>query len=64
MPCNVTPFTGVWIEIVIIGFFIGYVVIVTPFTGVWIEIIALNKSLSPGQLSLPLRECGLKFYAT
>ena len=35
--------------------------IVTPLAGVWIEILRLFDAISPPILSLPLRECGLKF---
>ena len=34
---NVTPYAGVWIEIVIMPFF-NSTIIVTPYAGVWIEI--------------------------
>ena len=37
---NVTPFTGVWIEIAA-GLYISNKPTVTPFTGVWIEILFL-----------------------
>ena len=37
------------------------VALVTPLAGVWIEIFFLF-SHSPTNQSLPLRECGLKFY--
>ena len=43
--CNiaVTPFVGVWIEIIItLELFLS--LIVTPFVGVWIEIIFLSPS--------------------
>ena len=56
---SVTPFAGVWIEIDI------YLLPsdsppVTPFAGVWIEM--LNALLiSRVDLSLPSRECGLKY---
>ena len=57
---EVTPFAGVWIEIVAKGA-VSTVFDVTPFAGVWIEIMLL-----PGDgnavVSLPSRECGLKFY--
>ena len=36
----VTPFVGVWIEIVI-TFFVSLVSPVTPFVGVWIEMMRL-----------------------
>ena len=34
---------------------------VTPLAGVWIEITVLNLQVHMCPLSLPLRECGLKF---
>ena len=34
----VTPFAGVWIEIIALGGILGNAV-VTPFAGVWIEIV-------------------------
>ena len=40
---NVTPFTGVWIEIGLMGIVL-VAVMVTPFTGVWIEIVWLDMS--------------------
>ncbi len=56
----VTPFTGVWIEILPIVVF-PYRKEVTPFTGVWIEIsriLVLEKVLLK---SHPSRVCGLKY---
>ena len=39
----VTPFTGVWIEIIMLG--VGSnPVEVTPFTGVWIEIPGCSRT--------------------
>ena len=38
---NVTPFTGVWIEIVVM-YGARDIDVVTPFTGVWIEIYPLQ----------------------
>ena len=38
--CQVTPFMGVWIEI-LFGMRVVYNHIVTPFMGVWIEIIQI-----------------------
>ena len=38
----VTPFVGVWIEILILSPR-GYLNIVTPFVGVWIEITNINN---------------------
>ena len=34
---------------------------VTPFAGVWIEIISEVKIVLPLVMSLPSRECGLKY---
>ena len=59
MDIGVTPYAGVWIEIQIFVTFTT-VVPVTPYAGVWIEIIAVS-SVSSASLSLPTRECGLKF---
>jgi len=57
---DVTPFAGVWIEIS--NAFGGYeLIFVTPFAGVWIEIKGVQSDTLVGMLSLPLRECGLKF---
>ena len=55
----VTPFAGVWIEIENNA---GTVRTdeVTPFAGVWIEILSYLFPVSY-MLSLPSRECGLKF---
>ena len=36
--------------------------LVTPYAGVWIEIIWRNKNIR-NRLSLPTRECGLKYYS-
>ena len=58
---TVTPFTGVWIEIVA-GALVGAIRQVTPFTGVWIEINLTGIITSSAQASLPSRECGLKLY--
>ena len=58
MVYTVTPFAGVWIEILPSGY-TTLAQNVTPFAGVWIEIMLL-----PGDgnavVSLPSRECGLK----
>ena len=54
----VTPFAGVWIEIVIFPVSCDTPV-VTPFAGVWIEMYLLPIFLS-SLPSLPSRECGLK----
>ena len=56
----VTPFAGVWIEIGLVIDFIPDQT-VTPFAGVWIE-IAIQSIICIGHLSLPSRECGLKFF--
>ena len=56
---NVTPYAGVWIEILQVTVSLTFVV-VTPYAGVWIEII-LRKLRKVGRCwSLPTRECGLK----
>ena len=55
----VTPFVGVWIEIIFVSYDIDKKS-VTPFVGVWIEIINVLSSLK-NSLSLPSWECGLKF---
>ena len=57
--CEVTPFAGVWIEIVNEkeDFEEKYV---TPFAGVWIEIANVPMALGGATGSLPSRECGLK----
>ncbi len=55
----VTPRAGVWIEIVKSSH-AATALTVTPRAGVWIEIILVRlKQLVP--LSLPVRECGLKY---
>ena len=56
----VTPFAGVWIEIDYENF-INHFYTVTPFAGVWIEISTKRTLLGGGAMSLPLRECGLKY---
>ena len=55
----VTPLAGVWIEISVKASIAGNAE-VTPLAGVWIEMLYLryNSTIS---LSLPLRECGLKY---
>ena len=55
----VTPFAGVWIEICVILNDYTWPD-VTPFAGVWIE-IQRTAACSSGYVSLPLRECGLKY---
>ena len=60
---KVTPFVGVWIEIM------QYLNPcnkgqVTPFVGVWIEINAYQEKINNELLSLPSWECGLKFLGT
>ena len=42
----VTPFTGVWIEILLYHLYTS-VVAVTPFTGVWIEIRTRPGGVGP-----------------
>ena len=56
---TVTPCTGVWIEILLL-ITSNTPIIVTPCTGVWIE-IASSVEAGKYLLSLPARECGLKF---
>ena len=54
----VTPFAGVWIEIV--DLLLQHLnERVTPFAGVWIEITLIATSVMRLP-SLPSRECGLK----
>ena len=58
--CHVTPLAGVWIEI------FPQVrdskrEFVTPLAGVWIEISGMMLVKCNQPLSLPLRECGLKY---
>ena len=48
-----------WIEI-LVSESEGNIVYVTPLAGVWIEIKEVQFHLTP-VMSLPLRECGLKF---
>ena len=55
---DVTPFAGVWIEIISVHI-ISYKFSVTPFAGVWIEITVFG-CLTYCITSLPSRECGLK----
>ena len=56
---NVAPYTGAWIEIVIIILF-RPVALVAPYTGAWIEINPFE--ISSFQLSShPTRVRGLKF---
>ena len=55
----VTPFVGVWIEILTnVGTF--STAPVTPFVGVWIEIAELLVLYKFVVMSLPSWECGLK----
>ena len=56
----VTPFAGVWIEIMYLGWN-EKENIVTPFAGVWIEIKRKSALGSREAPSLPSRECGLKY---
>ena len=59
---QVTPLAGVWIEMSSV-FSCPDVSIVTPLAGVWIEIpITYAITVAPA-MSLPLRECGLKYTA-
>ena len=56
---KVTPFAGVWIEICTsLTNWISKSV--TPFAGVWIEIRGKHQKMR-GIVSLPSRECGLKY---
>ena len=55
----VTPYAGVWIEIRQKKLTYDKLW-VTPYAGVWIEICLLKHS-TDFILSLPTRECGLKF---
>ena len=55
----VTPYAGVWIEMNHSQRLLSFAN-VTPYAGVWIEII-MSKILPHSILSLPTRECGLKF---
>ena len=56
---EVTPYAGVWIEILLL-FTVFPQASVTPYAGVWIEINDDNF-FSVGKItSLPTRECGLK----
>ena len=55
----VTPYAGVWIEIQLVSE-IKRMGLVTPYAGVWIEIASIFF-IPPFHLSLPTRECGLKF---
>ena len=54
----VTPFVGVWIEI-LISTLCNMSLLVTPFVGVWIEILLYISGNFAGG-SLPSWECGLK----
>ena len=54
----VTPYAGVWIEI-LQHICLFQQRIVTPYAGVWIE-IDVEKPREEAVLSLPTRECGLK----
>ena len=56
---NVTPYTGVWIEIMPERAEPTSPT-VTPYTGVWIEIMP-NRLRCHLPMSLPTRECGLKY---
>ena len=58
---EVTPLAGVWIEMSIPPTLRLGLSNVTPLAGVWIE-IALEQSQRLRNMSLPLRECGLKLY--
>ena len=58
----VTPLVGVWIEICM-SEDSNPRICVTPLVGVWIEIKSSNSACPILSRSLPLWECGLKFYA-
>ena len=55
----VTPYAGVWIEISLLNPF-SISGNVTPYAGVWIE-MHMQISQVIYNLSLPTRECGLKY---
>ena len=55
---QVTPFAGVWIEILLCSP-CACEPPVTPFAGVWIEIAQMTQRKAENR-SLPSRECGLK----
>ncbi len=56
----VTPRVGVWIEILRLPL-LQILQVVTPRVGVWIEIRKPRHFRKPWQ-SLPVWECGLKFF--
>ena len=60
---KVTPLAGVWIEIFGISSPAARNISVTPLAGVWIEILKMGIK-NTVCLSLPSRECGLKFCCT
>ena len=60
MQVGVTPFAGVWIEMLMENIIL-HVIDVTPFAGVWIEIFDSSEFVGDKFASLPSRECGLKF---
>ena len=55
----VAPFTGAWIETVIM-FDVRFVYVVAPFTGAWIETSDACEVKSVGGRSRPSRARGLK----
>ncbi len=55
----VTPFVGVWIEIIKRAA-IATKLAVTPFEGVWIETNLRTRVKCDINKSLPFEECGLK----
>ena len=57
----VTPFVGVWIEIITYSMESKRLPCVTPFVGVWIEIFFKEYSFFNEFASLPSWECGLKY---
>ena len=57
---QVTPYAGVWIEIKTVNIHITGSM-VTPYAGVWIEINHIPRETIDIIVSLPTRECGLKF---
>ena len=56
----VTPFVGVWIEIVAV-LCLTFLLAVTPFVGVWIEMTISFGICVISKQSLPSWECGLKY---
>ena len=59
-PYYVAPHAGVWIEIMICPVDL-FNPSVTPLVGVWIEILRSRHKGTSNLMSLPTRECGLKY---